>query len=200
MRLATMVSAASAADRVQRGMFEFLWKEICLYPPIEGNLTFSPTGDIRKETRPVDLGDTPDPPRATKKRRTARGSKVQSSSAGDVEREPPVAEAAQGHGVDIDGIERSEGGSVEQTPSESEPPLDPEMAVSISKIMGHSDRVEEHHALGEQKMEGNLEDSEGAISSGMVYVKANDDLKMQSLPILDNLVSRTGEYIIRCLS
>ena len=88
-----------------------------------------------------------------------------------------------------------EGGATDATggdsaASEPEPHAEPDMTTAVSDIMGHSERVEEHHAMGKQK----LQDGE-ATRSGLVYVKANEQLKAQSLPLLDNLVSRkTGNY------
>lgn len=61
-----------------------------------------------------------------------------------------------------------------------------DMATVISDIMNHSGRVEEQYALGQQQ----LQDGTGQTApTGLVYIKANSHLKVQSLPILDNLVS-----------
>lgn len=65
--------------------------------------------------------------------------------------------------------------------------IDSDVATVISNIMNHSERVEEQVAMGPQQ----LPDLSGqGAPKGMVFVKANSHLKIQSLPILDNLVSR----------
>lgn len=56
----------------------------------------------------------------------------------------------------------------------------------ISSIMNHAERVEEQCVLGQQQL---AETSSASPPKGMVFVKANSHLKIQSLPILDNLVS-----------
>jgi hypothetical protein len=64
--------------------------------------------------------------------------------------------------------------------------IDSDVATVISNIMNHSERVEEQCAMGPQQ----LPDLSGqGAPKGMVFVKANSHLKIQSLPILDNLVS-----------
>jgi hypothetical protein len=59
--------------------------------------------------------------------------------------------------------------------------LAPDVAEVISHIMDHAERVEEQCALS-QRLE------ESGESKGLVFIKANAHLKIQSLPILDNLV------------
>lgn len=63
--------------------------------------------------------------------------------------------------------------------------LDPDMATVISNIMNHAERVEEQYFLGQQQL---AESNDQSGQRGMVFVKANSHLKIQSLPILDNLV------------
>jgi hypothetical protein len=68
----------------------------------------------------------------------------------------------------------------EQTPN-----VGSDMATVISSILDHTERVEEHCDMGPQT----LPDLSGqGAPKGMVFVKANSHLKIQSLPILDNLV------------
>lgn len=64
--------------------------------------------------------------------------------------------------------------------------LDPDMATVISSIMNHAERVEEQCAVGEQQLGEDTVSQEAP--KGLVFVKANSHLKIQSLPILDNLV------------
>ncbi|KAL3451990.1 telomere repeat binding factor-domain-containing protein [Aspergillus insuetus] len=67
----------------------------------------------------------------------------------------------------------------EQTPN-----VGSDMATVISSILDHTERVEEHCDMGPQT----LPDLSGqGAPKGMVFVKANSHLKIQSLPILDNL-------------
>ena len=69
---------------------------------------------------------------------------------------------------------------------ESNQDIDTDIATVISSIMNHAERVEEQCAIGQQQ----LADTSGqSAPKGMVFVKANSHLKIQSLPILDNLVS-----------
>lgn len=62
-----------------------------------------------------------------------------------------------------------------------------EMAAVISNIIDHSERVEEQCAMSQQPAETNGQ--QASSNKGLVFVKANSHLKVQSLPILDNLVS-----------
>lgn len=64
--------------------------------------------------------------------------------------------------------------------------IDTDMATVISSIMNHAERVEEQCAMGEQQLSEDTSNQEAP--KGVVFVKANSHLKIQSLPILDNLV------------
>ena len=66
--------------------------------------------------------------------------------------------------------------------------LDPDMATVISSIMNHAERVEEQCAIGEQQLGDDTSNQEAP--KGLVFVKPNSHLKIQSLPILDNLVRK----------
>ncbi|GAB1214544.1 hypothetical protein ATERTT37_003708 [Aspergillus terreus] len=63
--------------------------------------------------------------------------------------------------------------------------IDPEMASVISSIMNHAERVEEQCAIGQQQAADTT--TSQPAPKGMIFVKANSHLKIQSLPILDNL-------------
>lgn len=63
---------------------------------------------------------------------------------------------------------------------------DPYVANFISDIMDHAERVEGQFALSQQLEDGTAQTS----SKGLTFIKASSHLKIQSLPILDNLVSK----------
>ncbi|OXV06704.1 hypothetical protein Egran_05529 [Elaphomyces granulatus] len=60
---------------------------------------------------------------------------------------------------------------------------DPYGATFISDIMDHAERVEGQFALSQQLEDGTAQTS----SKGLTFIKASSHLKIQSLPILDNL-------------
>lgn len=64
--------------------------------------------------------------------------------------------------------------------------INPDVSSMISDIMDHTERQEETVALGPQEIPASG-DFPGA--RGFAFLKANSHLKIQSLPILDNLVS-----------
>lgn len=68
---------------------------------------------------------------------------------------------------------------------EEDPNLNPDVASIISEIMDHTDRQEHAVAMGPQEVAPSG-DFPGA--KGYAFLKANSHLKIQSLPILDNLV------------
>lgn len=95
--------------------------------------------------------------------------------------------------VDTVGLPNNGNGRVEGiiqsgVPQGPNPEISSDMATVISDIMNHSGRVEEQYALGQQQLESG---SGQSTSTGLVYIKANSHLKIQSLPILDNLVSES---------
>jgi hypothetical protein len=66
--------------------------------------------------------------------------------------------------------------------------INPDVATIISEIMDHTERQEQTVALGPQELPPST-DFPGA--RGFAFLKANSHLKIQSLPILDNLVSQS---------
>lgn len=64
--------------------------------------------------------------------------------------------------------------------------INPDVATIISEIMDHTERQEQSVALGPQEIPP-VAEFPGA--RGFAFLKANSHLKIQSLPILDNLVS-----------
>lgn len=151
-------------------------------------------------SRPLEEDDGAVSPRASKKPRLK-------SEPGDLSlppQPPTVVEQGPGNQIEeelasalgpsiVDTVERQDDKpSHIETPAESavapEPnqDIDTDIATVISSIMNHAERVEEQCAIGQQQ----LADTSGqSAPKGMVFVKANSHLKIQSLPILDNLVS-----------
>lgn len=84
------------------------------------------------------------------------------------------------------GPNQSENSAESAVAPETGTDLDPDMATVISSIMNHAERVEEQCAVGEQQLGEDTSNQEAP--KGLVFVKANSHLKIQSLPILDNLV------------
>lgn len=151
-------------------------------------------------SRPLEEDDGAVSPRASKKPRLK-------SEPGDLSlppQPPTVVDQGPGNQIEeelasalgpsiVDTVERQDDKpSHIETPAESavapEPnqDIDTDIATVISSIMNHAERVEEQCAIGQQQ----LADNSGQLApKGMVFVKANSHLKIQSLPILDNLVS-----------
>ncbi|KAE8342260.1 hypothetical protein BDV24DRAFT_162499 [Aspergillus arachidicola] len=151
-----------------------------------------------KMSRPLEEDDGAVSPRASKKPRLK-------SEPGDLSlppQPPTVVDQGPGNQIEeelasalgpsiVDTVERQDDKhSHIETPTESavapEPnqDIDTDIATVISSIMNHAERVEEQCAIGQQQ----LADTSGqSAPKGMVFVKANSHLKIQSLPILDNL-------------
>lgn len=96
---------------------------------------------------------------------------------------------------DIDSLQQAENGpgQLEASPGAaadqiSGSTISPDVATILSEIMDHTERQEETVALGPQEIPSSG-DFPGA--RGYAFLKANSHLKIQSLPILDNLVSST---------
>ncbi|KAF4238517.1 hypothetical protein CNMCM6805_006365 [Aspergillus fumigatiaffinis] len=104
--------------------------------------------------------------------------------------------SALGSGI-VDTVERQNAGQTQTVSSagdpaapDTNPELD-DMASVISSIMNHAERVEEQCAMGQQQLTTATTTpatpADQPAPKGLVYVKANSHLKIQSLPILDNL-------------
>lgn len=127
-------------------------------------------------------------PRAHKKRRTESGPealaspKQETDAAPDSQIEGELASALNGTNNQPQEGVNGDHGSGEGT-------TDPEVAV-ISNIIDRSERVEEQCAKDQQQQQQqqSTEASGQPASKGLTYVKASLHLKIQSLPILDNLV------------
>ena len=62
----------------------------------------------------------------------------------------------------------------------TENPYATDLDAAISNIIGHSERLDAHALMSE---------TNPSASKGLVYVKTGSRMKIESLPILDNLVS-----------
>lgn len=69
--------------------------------------------------------------------------------------------------------------------------INPDVASIISEIMDHTERQEQTVAMGPQEIPPS---NEFPGARGFAFLKANSHLKIQSLPILDNLVSSKHPY------
>lgn len=72
------------------------------------------------------------------------------------------------------------------TPQIGEPNINQDVSTLISDIMDHTERQEQTVSLGPQEIPPS---GEFPGARGYAFLKANSHLKIQSLPILDNLVS-----------
>jgi hypothetical protein len=70
--------------------------------------------------------------------------------------------------------------------------INPDVATIISEIMDHTERQEQTVAMGPQELPPS---NEFPGARGFAFLKANSHLKIQSLPILDNLVSNTYYHL-----
>lgn len=61
---------------------------------------------------------------------------------------------------------------------------DPEVAAALGNIINRSERLEEQFAFDQAP----TDDSRSSVPKGVSFIKASLSLKIQSLPILDNLV------------
>ncbi|EAW13019.1 putative MYB DNA binding protein (Tbf1) [Aspergillus clavatus NRRL 1] len=157
-----------------------------------------------KESRPRDEDeDGSVSPRASKKRRIESESEtlLLPPSTSEFTDQVPGHEieeelsSALGAGI-MDTVERQHDGQIQIVDSARNPgapeansDLD-DMASVISSIMNHAERVEEQCAIGHQQLTAPTTTTttpDQAAQKGLVYVKANSHLKVQSLPILDNL-------------
>lgn len=131
-----------------------------------------------------ELDDESLSPRANKRRRTDSGPdellEVKEESDMVLEDQHEEDLAATVNTTDIETQELSNG-SLE---SATDAP-DPEVAAVLGSIIDRAERLEEQFALDQLP----AENSEQPASQGVTFVKASLSLKIQSLPILDNLVS-----------
>jgi hypothetical protein len=133
-----------------------------------------------KPTHELDDGSLS--PRANKRRRTDSGPDelLEVKEESDIVPEDPVEEdLAATINADLETQEISNG-SHEST---MEAP-DPEVAAVLGSIIDRAERLEEQFALDQLP----AENPEQPASQGVTFIKASLSLKIQSLPILDNLV------------
>lgn len=152
-------------------------------------------------------------PRAHKKRRTGSGPEVlpakqETDGSPDNQIEGVLASTLGGSGA-VESRENMNGGHDQgetATDNGAAPAGNPdpaqEMAAVISNIIDHSERVEEQCTMSQQPSQRPAETNGSQASSnskGITFVKANSHLKVQSLPILDNLVSRKSACSYVCM-
>lgn len=90
------------------------------------------------------------------------------------------------------GKDQTEPPATTATPQNGGSNVNPDVASLISDIMDHTERQEKTVALGPQEIPPSG-DFPGA--RGFAFLKANSHLKIQSLPILDNLVSQHATVV-----
>lgn len=83
--------------------------------------------------------------------------------------------------------EQPEASATTASPRDGSSNINPDVTSLISEIMDHTERQEQTVSLGPQEIPPSG-DFPGA--RGFAFLKANSHLKIQSLPILDNLVSQ----------
>lgn len=96
---------------------------------------------------------------------------------------PPTIETVA-EPIDDQPVESSTENNAEKNSSESTEAPDPEVAAVFGSIIDRAERLEEQYALDQLPAES----SEQSPNKSVTFVKASLSLKIQSLPILDNLV------------
>lgn len=91
------------------------------------------------------------------------------------------------------GQAQAEPSATTAAPQDSGSNVNPDVASLISEIMDHTERQEQTVSLGPQEIPPSG-DFPGA--RGFAFLKANSHLKIQSLPILDNLVSQHNLILV----
>lgn len=105
-----------------------------------------------------------------------------------------VAEPIDDQPVESNSENNSEN-NTEKNSSESTEAPDPEVAAVFGSIIDRAERLEEQYAL--DQLPG--ESSEQSPNKSVTFVKASLSLKIQSLPILDNLVRIHMVVVDLCL-
>ncbi|KAJ5746136.1 hypothetical protein N7520_011318 [Penicillium odoratum] len=174
-------------------------------PSFDGSVelpSFGPDdGDLdQKFPHPLEDSDQHGSPPA-KKRRTGSGS-------GDISFHDSFSEhhhgaghkieeelaTALGEGI-VDTLEPTDHSQLDPTQNitqDEDPNLNPDVATIISEIMDHTDRQEQTVSMGPQEVPPSG-DFPGA--RGYAFLKANSHLKIQSLPILDNLSTQILSFL-----
>ncbi|KAJ5654091.1 hypothetical protein N7490_001094 [Penicillium lividum] len=101
---------------------------------------------------------------------------------------------ALGEGI-VDTLEPTDHSQLDHTQDitqDDDPNLNPDVATIISEIMDHTDRQEQTVSMGPQEVPPSG-DFPGA--RGYAFLKANSHLKIQSLPILDNLSTQILSFL-----
>lgn len=95
---------------------------------------------------------------------------------------PPVETVAEP--IEEQPVESNTENNAEKSSSEPAEAPDPEVAAVYGSIIDRAERLEEQYALDQLPAES----SEQSSNKSVTFVKASLSLKIQSLPILDNLV------------
>lgn len=144
-----------------------------------------------------ELEDEPSSPHPNKKRRTDSGfgdspdvkEETDIASGDPIEQtlvaalNPPTVETVA-EPIEDQAIESNADANADKNSSESAEAPDPEVAAVFGSIIDRAERLEEQYALDQLPAES----SEQSPNKSVTFVKASLSLKIQSLPILDNLV------------
>ena len=160
-----------------------------------------------------ELEDEPDSPHPNKKRRTDSGFGDNSPDVkeeADIAPDDPIEETlvaalnpptVETVAEPIDdqpaesNTESNTESNAEKKSSESTEAPDPEVAAVFGSIIDRAERLEEQYALDQLPAESNEQSS----NKNVTFVKASLSLKIQSLPILDNLVRTHMVVVDLCL-
>ncbi|KAJ6102506.1 hypothetical protein N7486_004933 [Penicillium sp. IBT 16267x] len=176
--------------------------ELPSFGPDDGDLdSFQLTAD-QKFPHPLEDDEEHGSPPAAKKRRT-------DSASGDISFHDSFSDhqhgaghkieeelaTALGEGI-VDTLESTDQTQIDHNQANAtraeDSNLNPDVASIISEIMDHTDRQEHTVAMGPQEVPPSG-DFPGA--KGYAFLKANSHLKIQSLPILDNLSTQILSFL-----
>ncbi|KAJ5546233.1 hypothetical protein N7494_003818 [Penicillium frequentans] len=176
--------------------------ELPSFGPVDGELDpFQLIAD-QKFAHPLEDDEEHGSPPAAKKRRT-------DSASGDISFHDSFADhqhgaghkieeelaTALGEGI-VDTLEPTDHTQINHNQPdatrEEDPNLNPDVASIISEIMDHTDRQEHTVAMGPQEVASS---GEFPGAKGYAFLKANSHLKIQSLPILDNLSTQILSFL-----
>lgn len=148
-----------------------------------------------------ELEDEPGSPHPNKKRRTDSGfgDSPDVKEETDIVPEDPIEQTlvaalvsppveAVSEPIEDQPVESNTENNAEKSSSESAEAPDPEVAAVYGSIIDRAERLEEQYALDQLPAES----SEQSSNKSVTFVKASLSLKIQSLPILDNLVCIHG--------
>ncbi|KAJ5279355.1 hypothetical protein N7478_004727 [Penicillium angulare] len=173
-------------------------------PSFDGSVelpSFDPDdGDIdRKLSHPLEDDDEHGSPPEAKRRRTGSGdisiqhtfSEEQHGPGHEIEEE--LATALGGSIVDtLEPTDHTHLGQTQPNPTQDDTNVNPDVATIISEIMDHAERQDQTVSMGPQEVP---QSNEFPGVKGFAFLKANSHLKIQSLPILDNLSTQILSFL-----